>query len=66
MLGEMDFDLSLSGGYKGDQALEPDLQEAQKLIAWADHLVFVYPNWWGGMPALLKGLSTESFCGLCV
>ncbi len=36
------------------QALEPDLQRAQALVAWADHLVFVYPTWWGAMPALLK------------
>ncbi|MEX3619356.1 NAD(P)H-dependent oxidoreductase [Paenibacillus glucanolyticus] len=61
VLAEMDFDLSLTGGYKGNQALEPDLQEAQKLIAWADHLVFVYPNWWGGMPALLKGFIDRVF-----
>lgn len=38
-----------------DQALEPDLVRAQALIRWADHLVFVYPTWWGTMPALLKG-----------
>jgi 1,4-dihydroxy-2-naphthoate polyprenyltransferase len=37
------------------QELEPDLQRARALIAWADHLVFVYPNWWGTMPARLKG-----------
>ena len=38
-----------------DQALEADLARAQELISWADHLVFVYPAWWGTMPALLKG-----------
>ncbi|WP_243302183.1 NAD(P)H-dependent oxidoreductase [Geothrix oryzisoli] len=38
-----------------DQALEPDLVKAQALIRWADHLVFVYPAWWGTLPALLKG-----------
>jgi 1,4-dihydroxy-2-naphthoate octaprenyltransferase len=29
--------------------------QARRLIAWADHIVFVYPTWWGTMPALLKG-----------
>ena len=24
-------------------------------ITWADRLVFVFPIWWGGMPAILKG-----------
>src|SRR5699024_2195881 len=38
-----------------NQPLEPDLQAAADDLAWADHLVFVYPNWWGTMPALLKG-----------
>ena len=61
VLAEMEFDLNLSAGYKGKQPLEPDLQEAQELIAWADHLVFVYPNWWGGMPALLKGFIDRVF-----
>ncbi|GAB4538336.1 MAG: NAD(P)H-dependent oxidoreductase [Parvularculaceae bacterium] len=31
-----------------------DMAEAQGLIAWADHLVFIYPLWMGGMPALLR------------
>lgn len=61
VLAELEFDLNLSGGYKGKQPLEPDLQKAQELIAWADHLVFVYPNWWGGMPALLKGFIDRVF-----
>ena len=29
--------------------------DAQQAIGWAEHLVFVYPLWLGGMPALLKG-----------
>jgi putative NADPH-quinone reductase/1,4-dihydroxy-2-naphthoate octaprenyltransferase len=34
---------------------DDDILRAQELIVWADHLVFVYPTWWGTMPALLKG-----------
>lgn len=54
-LRDLDFDLTLHQGYRRGQALEPDLQQAQQHIEWAEHLVFVYPNWWGSMPALLKG-----------
>ncbi len=32
-----------------------DILLAQDDIRWAEHLVFVYPLWLGGMPALLKG-----------
>jgi putative NADPH-quinone reductase len=28
----------------------------QQDIAWAEHLVFFFPLWLGGMPAVLKGL----------
>jgi NAD(P)H dehydrogenase (quinone) len=34
--------------------LSKDLLEAQKLLLWANHLVFVYPTWWATPPALLK------------
>jgi 1,4-dihydroxy-2-naphthoate polyprenyltransferase len=37
------------------QPMESDLDHAQQLMRWADHVVFVYPTWWGTMPALLKG-----------
>lgn len=54
-LDQLVFDPILHKGYKRAQALEPDLAKAQADILWADELVFVFPIWWGGMPALLKG-----------
>lgn len=60
-LPALDFDPVLHEGYKEIQALEPDLLDAQKQILWADHLTFVYPIWWGGIPALLKGFVDRVF-----
>ncbi len=39
----------------------PDIASAQQDIAWADHLVVVYPLWLGTMPALLKGFLEQVF-----
>lgn len=50
------FEPDLRGGYAGQQALEPDLQQLQQQILEAEHLVFAYPVWWGSVPALFKGL----------
>lgn len=60
-LGELTFDPVLWHGYSGTQALEPDLVAAQETIRWADVLVFAYPNWWGTVPALLKGFIDRVF-----
>jgi putative NADPH-quinone reductase len=54
-LGEMHFDPILWKGYKDIQALEPDLEEAQRNILWCEKWVIFYPVWWGSVPALLKG-----------
>jgi len=32
-----------------------DIAKEQQDVAWADHLVFIYPVWWWSWPALLKG-----------
>ena len=60
-LAFLQFDPILKTGYSRSQELEPDLIRSQELIRWADHLVFVYPTWWGSVPALLKGFIDRVF-----
>jgi putative NADPH-quinone reductase len=60
-LSELKFDPILRDGHQGTQGLEPDLVEAQQSILWAQHLVVIYPTWWGTMPALLKGFVDRTF-----
>ncbi len=58
---ELDFNINLQFGYRRRTDLEPDLLEAQALIRWAEHLVWIYPVWWGSQPALLKGFIDRVF-----
>jgi NAD(P)H dehydrogenase (quinone) len=58
---DLKFDPILRKGYSRIQNLEPDLVEAQRLIKWANHLVFVFPVWWSAPPALLKGFIDRVF-----
>lgn len=37
------------------------VQREQEYISWADHLVFIYPIWWTGMPAIMKGYIDRVF-----
>jgi putative NADPH-quinone reductase/1,4-dihydroxy-2-naphthoate octaprenyltransferase len=55
ILSELHFDPDVHTVSPEQQPLEPDLVRAQQDIRWAEHLVFVYPTWWGTFPALLKG-----------
>ncbi len=54
-LSALNFQPISRGGYESPQGLEPDLIELQNKISEASHLVFVYPIWWGTVPALMKG-----------
>ena len=54
-LAELRFDPNVRSFDPSVQPVEKGLLQARRLISWADHIVFVYPTWWGTMPALLKG-----------
>jgi putative NADPH-quinone reductase len=54
-LAELSFDPNLRSFDPVRQAVEDDIAHARAMLAWAEHVVFVYPTWWGTMPAVLKG-----------
>ncbi|MGB0838525.1 MAG: NAD(P)H-dependent oxidoreductase [Chitinophagales bacterium] len=58
---DLDFNPNLQFGYRKRTELEPDLLEAWDKIKWADHLVWVYPVWWGSLPAIMKGFIDRLF-----
>lgn len=60
-LGDLKFDPLATTSLAHLAELEPDLVSAQEAIMWADHLVFVYPIWWGTIPALLKAFIERVF-----
>lgn len=60
-ISDLNFNPNLEFGYKKRIELEPDLIEAWNKIKWADHLVWVHPVWWGGLPAKLKGFIDRVF-----
>jgi len=42
--------------YHGDAPiLDPMVAEHARLVSTTDAVVFVYPTWWSGLPAILKG-----------
>lgn len=46
-LSDLEFNPNLRYGYNIKMELEPDLVELQKLIAKSNHLIFIFPTWWG-------------------
>jgi len=54
-LYNMQFDPVLRLPQSSIQADEPAILEARQTIKWCDHIVLVFPVWWYGLPALLKG-----------
>lgn len=58
---DLKFDPNLKYGYRIPYPLEPDLEGAIAKIKDAEHIVWFFPMWWYGTPALLKGFIDRTF-----
>lgn len=54
-VANLHFDINVTTRHNHEQEVEPDISRSRQLISWANHIVFIYPTWWGTIPALLKG-----------
>lgn len=61
VIRDLQFNPNLQYGYQKRIELESDLLDAWEKIKWADHLVWVHPVWWGGLPAITKGFIDRVF-----
>lgn len=61
VISDLEFNPNLTFGYQKRMELEPDLLKAWEGIQWADHLVWIHPVWWGGLPAITKGFIDRLF-----
>ena len=60
-IADLDFNPNLAYGYRKVSELESDLVKAIEKIKAADHLVWIFPMWWYGLPALMKGFIDRTF-----
>ena len=60
-IANLNFNPNLKFGYQKRTDLEPDLVESWEKIKRADHLVWLHPVWWGGLPAITKGFIDRLF-----
>lgn len=61
IIAELKFNPNLQFGFQKRSELEPDLLTAWEKIQWAEHMVWVHPVWWGGLPAIAKGFIDRLF-----
>lgn len=57
MVSELDFPILRSQEEWKKGKVPPKLESAQTDILWADHLVFFFPLWLGGMPGMWQSWS---------
>lgn len=60
-IADLKFNPNLEFGYRQRMTLEPDLVDAIEKLKRADHLVWVFPMWWYGYPAIMKGFIDRTF-----
>jgi len=58
---DLNFNYNLPEGYRRLPEPESDILMVQDLIRQSDHMVFIYPNWWGTYPSMFKGFIDRIF-----
>ncbi|MFN8314947.1 MAG: NAD(P)H-dependent oxidoreductase [Chitinophagales bacterium] len=61
VVADLNFSPNLKFGYQKRTDLEPNLLDALEKIKWCEHMVWIHPVWWGGLPAMLKGFIDRVF-----
>lgn len=61
ILSELDFDPVLRTGFRGAQALEPDLLLARTALEESAHHVWVFPTYWAAPPAIVRAFFDRVF-----
>lgn len=46
-----------------DLIVDSETAKYRDLVTWADQFIFIFPIWWSGMPAILKGFIDRVFVG---
>ena len=44
-----------------DLIFDPEMEKYRNAIQKAEHIIFIYPVWWGGFPSILKGFIEKVF-----
>ncbi len=60
-IADLNFNPTLKYGYRKRTELEPDLLTSLAKIKKANHIVWVFPIWWAGYPAMMKGFIDRAF-----
>lgn len=60
-IAHLDFNPNLEQGYQSNTPMEPDLVNAIEKLKKAEHLVWIFPMWWYGYPAIMKGFIDRTF-----
>lgn len=47
--------------YPEGKTTDEEVKEYQKILEDTNHLIFIFPIWWGMMPAILKGFIDKTF-----
>jgi NAD(P)H dehydrogenase (quinone) len=58
----MNFDPVMTAGEVRQRCAPDEIIQEQAKVSWADTLVFIFPIWWWGPPAILKGWLERVLC----